>query len=62
MLYLFNIILCNTLLANDRPQVIPAKIGTTIEPTPVTDNVTDVVVELIITTASIDCNIEVMDL
>ena len=43
-------ILCNTLLANDREQAIPAEIGTTNKPIPVIDRVTDVAVELITTT------------
>ena len=53
------IILGNTLLPNDRGQAIPADCGTTIKPTPVTDNVTDVVVAPIITTVSSDSNTEV---
>ena len=49
--------LCNILLANDRAHATPAEIGTTINPTPVTDKVTDVVVDPIITIASTDSNI-----
>ena len=48
--------LCNTLLANDRAHATPAEIGTTINPTPVTDNVTDVVVVAIVTIVSTDSN------
>ena len=51
--------LCNTLSTSDKVQPIPADFGTTINPTPVTDNVTDVVVALIISTVSTDSNIEV---
>ena len=51
--------LCTTLLPNDRAHANPAEIGTTIKPTPVTDNVTCVVVEPIITTVWTDSNIEV---
>ena len=52
-------ILCITLLPNDRAHAIPEEIGTTIKPTLVTDNVTGVVVEPIITTVWTDSNIEV---
>ena len=58
-LSVFNIILCNTLLPKDRAHAIPAKNASTIKPTPVSDNVTDVVVEPIKTTVSTDSNIEV---
>ena len=51
------IISCNILLPKDRRQAIPADIGTTTKPTPVTDNVTDVVDSPIITTVSTDSNI-----
>ena len=34
--------LCNTLLPKDRPQAIPAEIGTTIRPIPVIDRVIEV--------------------
>ena len=44
---------------SDKVQPIPADFGTTINPTPVTDNVTDVVVALIISTLSTYSNIEV---
>ena len=57
LLFLFMINLCITLLP--RAHAIPAEIGTTIKPTPVTDNVTGVVVEPIITTVWTDSNIEV---
>ena len=53
------VILCITLLPYDRAQANPAEIGTTIKPIPVTDNVTDVVVEPIVTTVSTDSNNEV---
>ena len=53
------IILCITLLPNDRAHAIPAEIGTTTKPTRVTDNITDVVVEPITTTVWTDSNIEV---
>ena len=36
------ILLCNTLLPNDRIQAIPADIGNTIKPIPVTDKVVEV--------------------
>ena len=50
-------ILCKTLLHNDRVQATPAKIGTINNPTTVTDNVTDVVVAPIFTIVSTDSNI-----
>ena len=53
------IILSNTLLHNDRTHDTPVDIGTTIKPTPVTDNLTDVVIAQIITTVSTDSNINV---
>ena len=59
LLYLLNIISFNFLLTNDREQANPAGFSTTIEPIPVTDILTDVVVEPIITTVSTDSNIEV---
>ena len=59
LLDFFMIILCITLLPSDRAHAIAAEIGTTIKPTPVTDNVTCVVVEPIITTVWTDSNIEV---
>ena len=52
------IILSITFLPNDRPHAIPPEIGTTIKPTPVTNNVTGVVVEPIKTTVWTDSNIE----
>ena len=54
------IILCITLLPNDRAHAIPAEIGTTIKPTPVIDNLTDVVVEPKITTVWTDSIFEVI--
>ena len=54
------IILSITLLPNDRTHAIPAEIDTTIKATPVTDNVTGVVVEPIITTVWTDSNIDVL--
>ena len=53
------IIFCITLLPNDRAHALPADIGTTIKPTPVTDNDLDVVVEPIITTVWTDSNIDI---
>ena len=53
------IILSITFLPNGRAHAIPPEIGTTIKPTPVTDNVTGVVVEPIKTTVWTDSNIEV---
>ena len=49
--------LCNILLPNDRPQAIPADIGKTIKPIPVTDSVIEVEVAPIITIVSTDSNI-----
>ena len=46
-------------ITNDKAQATLAGIGTTINPTPVTDSVTDVVVAPTITTVSTDSNIEV---
>ena len=61
LLFLFNIISCNTLLPNGKAHAIPAEIGTTIKPTPVTDNVTVVVVVApIVTTVSTDSNIDLI--
>ena len=54
------IILCNTLLPNDRGHCIQLKISTTIKSKPATDTVIDDVVAPILTTVSIDCNDEVM--
>ena len=48
------------LLLNDRAHAIAAENGTTIKPTPLTDNVTCVVVEPIKTTVLTDSNIEVI--
>ena len=49
--------LCNTLLPNDKPQAIPADIGTTIKPIPVIDKVIEVDVAPMITILSADPNI-----
>ena len=49
--------LCNILLPNDRPQAIPADIGKTIKPIPVTDRVIEVDVAAMITILSTDSNI-----
>ena len=46
--------LCNTLLPNDRAQAMPADMGKIIKPTPVTDNVIDVDVAVMITILSTD--------
>ena len=51
-------ILSITFLPNDRPHATPPEIGTTIKPTPVTDNVTGVVVEPIKTTVWTDSKVE----
>ena len=51
------ITLCITLLDNDRAHGTPPEIGTTINPTPATDNDTDVVVVPIITIVSTYSNI-----
>ena len=48
------------LLPNDRAHAILVEIGSTIKPTPVTNNLTDIVVEPIITTVWTDSNIEVI--
>ena len=56
LLYLFIIILCKTLLPNDKPQAIPADIGRTIKPIPVTDRVIEVDVAAMITMLSTDSN------
>ena len=53
------IILCITLLPNDRTLAIPAELGTNIKPTPVTDNVTVVVVAPISATVATYSIIEV---
>ena len=42
------------MLANDRAHATPAEIGTTFNPTPIADNVTDVVVAPTITNVSTD--------
>ena len=57
LLFLFKIILCNTLLYNDRVHTFPAKIGKIIRPTPATDRVIEVDVAPIITIVSSDSNI-----
>ena len=48
------IISCITLLTNNRAQAIPEEIGTTIKPTAVTDNVTEIVLAPITATALFD--------
>ena len=48
--------LCNILLPNDKPQAIPADIGNTIKPIPVTDSVIEVEVAAMITILSTDSN------
>ena len=48
--------LCNILLPKDRPQAIPADIGKTIKPIPVTDKVIEVDVAAMITILSTDSN------
>ena len=50
------IILCNTLLPNRRVHAIPADIGKTIKPIPLTDKVIEVDVVPIITIVSTDSN------
>ena len=49
--------LCNILLPNDRVQAIPADIGNTIKPIPVTDSVIEVEVAAMIAILSTDSNI-----
>ena len=49
-------ILCNTLLPSDKPQAIPADIGNTIIPIPVSDRVIEVDVAAMITILSTDSN------
>ena len=49
--------LCNTLLPNDRLQAIPADMGKTINPIPVTDKVIEVDVAAMIAMLSTDSNI-----
>ena len=55
----FFIVLGNTLLTRDRAHAMAAEIGTTIKPTPVTDEVKDAVVGPIITSVSNYYNVEV---
>ena len=50
------IISCNTLLANDKVQAIPASMGKTIKPIPVNDRVRKVDVAPIITILFTDSN------
>ena len=54
------IIVCNTLLLNDRVPAIPADNGKIIKPTPVTDKVIEVEVAPMITIESTDSNIVFM--
>ena len=51
------IILCNTLLPNDKLQAIPPDIGKTMKPIPVTDKVIEVDVAAMIAILSTDSNI-----
>ena len=51
------IILCNTLLPNDRVQAIPADIGEIIKPTPVIDRVFEVEFAPMITIENTDFKI-----
>ena len=51
------IVLCITLLLNDRVQAIPADFGKTIKPIPVIDRVREVDVAPMITIESTDSNI-----
>ena len=53
------LILCNTLLPNDRTHATPAEIGNTIKPTPVIDKDADVVVAPIFASSSFDSQIDV---
>ena len=46
--------LCNTLLPSDKPQAIPADMGKTIKPIPVTNIVVEVDVAAMITIESTD--------
>ena len=48
--------LCNTLLPKDIPQAIPADIGKTIKPIPITDKLIDVDVAPMITIVSTESN------
>ena len=48
---------CNILLHNDSVQAIPADIGNTIKPIPVTESVIEVEVAAMITILSTDSNI-----
>ena len=50
------VILCDTLLPNDRVQAIPDVIGKIFKPTPVTDGVIKVDVTLMRTVVSTDSN------
>ena len=54
-LYLFMVILCNTLLPSDRAHTIPADIGKTIKRKQVFDKVIEADVAPIITIVSIHC-------
>ena len=53
---MFLIILCNTLLPNDREHAIPADVGKIMEPTPEIDIVKEVDVAPMITIESTDSN------
>ena len=53
------LILCNTLLPNDRTHATPAEIGNTIKPTPVIDKNADVVVAPFLASASFESQMDV---
>ena len=59
LLFLLKIILCITLLPSDKAQAVAAENGPTVKLTPVTDDVTDVVVAPAKTTVSTDSNFDV---
>ena len=59
LLFFFKTILCIILLTKDRAEASPADISTTMNPTPVNDSVTDVVVAPKSKTVSTDTHIEV---
>ena len=59
LLSFFTFVLCITLLHKDKAQLFPAEIGKTINATPKTENVSDVVGASSITTGSTDSSFEV---
>ena len=59
LLYWFNSILSNILLASDREQAIPVEIATTSKPIPVTNRIVGLDIAPVITIESIDSNNEV---